>query len=230
VDNTAPIFDNLTLASYDNGTGSAIVIGDDNITIVMDNVTDNYSGMYYYYLSTTDNYSSTTSGDWTRFNGGSANATINMTAAANHEEGVSRTVYATMVDRAHKAVTTTLTLPIQTANPVPGSVILYNPTDNTTDNITGLDNVTVQITGADGNVGGVVTQYSITNAAATSPTSWLNLSSPGNTISENVSFDLRYIVTPADNSTLSLYVWLRDNSSKVSDNYSVDNITYYTGS
>ena len=133
-----------------------------------------------------------------------------------------------MIDRAHKSVTQTLTLAIQAGNPSVDNVTLYNPTDNTTDNITGLDNVTVQITGADSNVGGVVTQYAITNAAATSPTNWQNLSSPGNTVSENVSFDLRYIVTPGNNTALSLYVWLKDNSSRVSDNYSMDNITYYT--
>jgi hypothetical protein len=234
MDNTAPIFDNLTLAAYDNGTGSAIVIGDDNITIVMDNVTDNFSGMYYYYLqagdnSITDNFSITSSpSTWTRYNGGSVNKTISMPVAANHEEGQSRKVYATMIDRAHKFVTTELTLTIQAGNPSVSNVTLYNPTDNTTDNITGLDNVTVQITGVDSNVGGMITQYSISSAAATSPTNWQNLSSPGYTVSENVSFDLRYIVTPGNNTALSLYVWLKDNSSKVSDNYSMDNITYYT--
>ena len=246
-DNTAPVFDSLTLVAHDNGTGSLFSVGDDNLTIVFDNVTDNFSGVYAYYISTADNYSSTTSTEngWTTFSGGSDNVTITVPALGNHQEGVTNaeTIYVTLIDNGRKASSTqTLTINSAEDNPVAGDnstsgIIIYN--DNTTntssyhwtsdngstDNATG-SNVTVEITGTDSNV---VASYYISENINETPTAssvaWSSLTNPAASVSENVTYTIQS--TPDNNTALNLYVWVRDNSSNISDNYSFDNITYY---
>jgi hypothetical protein len=245
VDNTAPIWDNLTLVAHDNGTGTLISVGDDNATVMVDNVTDNFSGLYGYHISTVDNYSSSTRSNWVSFAGGSDNITFTVPVIGNHEEGATniRTVYVTFIDKGNKA-SATQTLNINSAedNPVTGTIALYNDNstnttryawsnDNGTDNATG-NKVTVQIAATDNNT---VTSYHLTRDGSYKPSlseTWDNFSTPGTHVSENVTYTFpatgTFSLSNIDNaSELKLYVWVRDNSSNISDNYSVDNITYY---
>jgi hypothetical protein len=231
VDNTDPVFDNLTLTKF--GGGAELAIGADNLSVVFDNVTDNFSGVYAYYVSTLNDFDADNSSQWTTsWVGGDLTVSPTISTVTNSEEGSSRTVYATVIDTAWNAKTTTLTIPVASNKPVQTGVRLINPSDNTTDNITGQNNVTVEILGNDNanTSGGAVVSYYITNDVSKTPStsdSWTSFTTPGTSVSENVTFDLNYILTPDDNSTLTLYVWLRDNSSNISDNYSSDNITYF---
>jgi hypothetical protein len=253
VDNTAPVFDNLTLVAHDNGTGTLFSVGDDNLTIVFDNVTDNFSGVYAYYISTADNYSSTTSTEsgWTTFSGGSDNITITVPALGNHQEGVTNaeTIYVRLIDNGRRASSTqTLTINSAEDNPVAGDnstsgIIIYNDnttntgtytwaSDNSSDNATG-SKVTVHLTATDNNT---VVFYHITQNSSYKPgiftDTWSTFTTPGPSVSENVTYTIptagTYSVDNIGNNTaLNLYVWVRDNSSNISDNYSFDNITYF---
>jgi hypothetical protein len=127
-----------------------------------------------------------------------------------------------------------LTISVASDNPIAGDnatsgITILDASDNTTsDNITGGDdNVTVHITGSDSNV---VTQYLITENVLTRTQAsnsylWRDFSNPSANVSENVTYSL--YPTPDNGSELRIYVWVRDNSSNVSDTYSMDNVTYY---
>ena len=71
--------------------------------------------------------------------------------------------------------------------------------------------------------------YYITESSSEKPTTssvvWSSLTNPAASVSENVTYTIQS--TPDNNTALNLYVWVRDNSSNISDNYSFDNITYY---
>ena len=251
VDNTAPVWDNLTLVAHDNGTGSLISVGDDNVTIVIDNLTDNFTGVWGYYISTADNFSATSSSDWTVFAGGSNNVTVPVTALGNHQEGSpnKQTVYVTFIDNGTKAsATQTLNITAAEDNPVAGTnstsgITIFNDnttgnssyawaSDNSSDNATG-SKVTVHLTATDANA---VVYYFITQSGSYKPgiytDTWSTFTTPGPSVSENVTYTIpttgTYSVDNIDNNTaLNLYVWVRDNSSNISDNYSFDNITYF---
>jgi len=46
-------------------------------------------------------------------------------------------------------------------------------------------------------------------------------------VSENVTFSLAFITPVSSGDNLTLYAWVKDNSSNVSG-YALDNITYYS--
>jgi hypothetical protein len=83
------------------------------------------------------------------------------------------------------------------------------------------ENATVTITATDNFV---VKSYFITTSSGTIPTtssSWIDFNTPGPSENETVNFNLSNLSLT---SNLSLYVWLRDNSSNITDNYTADSM------
>jgi len=227
----------------------------DNLSIVLDNVSpadssgvlivNNGSGVY-----TTDNQTFYISGDTTlsfdNASGTLATDTIPIsyavtdgtsapsTSAFNDLNNLSlavtdnATVYVWAMDALQNVSAANLdNLSIVLDNLAPSTAIidLYNPSDNTTDNITAGNTVKVGISAGDSLAG--VTAWYVTDNSTTPTTSsnWTNFSSAGTNISENViiTFDNSSI---ADNGTVVIYAWVMDGVGNISAVDS-DNITYY---
>ena len=139
--------------------------------------------------------------------------------------GQTKTVYVWAIDNLtnRTASAASDSIIITDADPDNVTVVLAdNATINSTSADSVTDNITVLITANDNFV---VKSYYIATSPDVIPSytagGWVNFSNPQPTVSENATFNLSG-VTLSDN--INLYVWLQDNATNVTDNYTTDSI------
>lgn len=217
-DTTGPTLDNITLKGQVNGADNTTTTDNETLTIVFDNATDGSGiGIKYYYASTTNSFVDNVS-LWDDYTAGD-NGTFTITDIETLE-GQSVTVYTWLIDNLtnYSATPRSATIAIEDEAPVIESVSME---DNATIS-SASDNITVTISATD-NI--QVKSYYIATSSGTTPTgtsNWTDFDSTSDTISTGVPFSLSNVSTLTDN--LTLYVWLKDASGNITDNYTADSI------
>jgi hypothetical protein len=225
VDTTAPTIDNITLYEGDTDNSSYTI---DNGTLKIDfndNATDGSGlGVHKYYASTSNTFVDNAS-LWKVYNS-TDNGTIDV-ANISTKEGDNVTVYVWMIDNvsnvnrsgyATDQITVFVQDPSGNANGNGGANHADNTTVNSISSSSISENVTIPLVATDNFV---VKSYYITSTESENvgtASNWVNFTNPGPSVSENASFSLSG-QTLVDNMTL--YLWLRDNSSQITDNYTL---------
>jgi hypothetical protein len=211
-DTTIPVMDNITLTGNIQG-GADNTTHTDNATLKIainggaDNQTTTNSGLAYYYA--TDNASKTISeiraGKVTYANPG----TVTLTSST---PGV-KTVYVYLMDNALNVSdnkSDTITFVGDSTVPTVSSVKINNRApalDNAT--YTNSDNVTVEIVAQD-NQSSVV--YWSINEDNSTPSSWTAFATPGNNVSENVTF----VFSNSTDGVKQVYAFVKNSQDNVS--------------
>ena len=222
------IFDN---SSPSNAAGELILTGintSDNQTFYInssttlntfsqtaDLATDNTTLTYF----VTDNSSYTP---------GPGNSTFSSLNSLSLSASDNLTAYVWAMDNASNVSATALdnlNVVFDNGTPTISSVLVYNATDNTTDNVTNDNNTLMVALGAADTIAVSYYYWAVDNTTApTASSSWNSLTS-GTTFLDNLT-GLTYDNSSTDNGTLKIYVWVMDNASNISS-VGNDNITYY---
>jgi hypothetical protein len=180
--------------------------------------------VYKYYASTSNTFVDNAS-LWKVYNS-TDNGTIDV-ANISTKEGDNVTVYVWMIDNvsnvntsghASDQIAVLAQDPSGNANGNGGANHADNTTVNSISSSSISENVTIPLVATDNFV---VKSYYITSTESENvgtASNWVNFTNPGPSVSENASFSLSG-QTLVDNMTL--YLWLRDNSSQITDNYTL---------
>ena len=188
----------------------------DNFSQTAALATDNGPSALNYFV--TDNSSTPT--DNTSVNAWGPLTSLSLSASDN------LTVYVWAMDNASNVSATALdnlSVVFDNSTPTISSVKVFKTSDNTTDNVTRDNNtIMIEITGAADNI--AVSYYTFSENS-TQPSTWYPLTS-GISVTDNLTGSHLVIDnSTADNRTVEVYVWVKDNASNVSDPKS-DNISY----
>ena len=191
----------------------------DNFSQTAALATDNGPSALNYFVTDNSSYTPT---DNTSVNAWGPLTSLSLSASDN------LTVYVWAMDNASNvsaAALDNLSVVLDNGTPTISSVLVYNATDNTTDNVTNDNNTLMVQLAATDNIAVSYYYWAVDNTTApTASSSWNSLSS-GTTFLDNLT-GLTYDNSSTDNGTLKIYVWVMDNASNISS-LGNDNITYY---